>query len=65
MILWDIFCLLKGKNTKLVLYTYDSFLLDVDEEEVEVLEKIRKIFKKYELNIKETEGYDYNFGKIA
>ena len=33
LILWDIFCLLKGKKTKLVLYTYDSFLLDVAEDE--------------------------------
>ena len=61
LILWDILCILRGYKTKLILYTYDSFLLDVDDEEVEVLEKIRKVFKKYKLNIKEIEGYDYNF----
>ena len=61
LILWDIFCILKQYKTKLVLYTYDSFLLDVDDDEGEVLEKIRNVFKKYKLNIKETEGYDYNF----
>ncbi len=49
-----------GYKTQLVLYTYDSFLLDVDDDE-EILEEIRNIFKKYELNIKEIEGYDYNF----
>ena len=28
LILWDILCILRGYKTKLVLYTYDSFLLD-------------------------------------
>ena len=31
----------------------------IDEEDV--LEEIREVFKKYKLNIKEIEGYDYNF----
>ena len=61
LILWDMLCILRKCKTQLVLYTYDSFLLDVDDEEVEILEEIRKIFKKYKLNIKEIEGYDYNF----
>jgi len=61
LILWDIFRILRGYNTKLVLYTYDSFLFDFDKKEEELLEKIRSIFKKYNLNIKEVEGYDYNF----
>ena len=65
LILWDIFCLLKSKNTKLILYTYDSFLFDFDESETNILNEIRDIFKKYGLNIKEIEGYDYNFGKTA
>jgi hypothetical protein len=60
-ILWDIFKVLRGKSTKLILYTFDSFLLDFQEGEEEVLIEIRKIFKKYKLNIKEKEGYDYNF----
>jgi hypothetical protein len=62
LVLWDIFSILRGKNTKLVLYTYDSFLFDWDESEIEVLDKVRQIFNKYNLNIKEDEGYDYNFG---
>ena len=61
--LWDIFSILKGHKTRLVLYTYDSFLFDFDEEEVSVLNKIRDVFKKYNLNIKESEGYDYNFNR--
>ena len=61
LILWDMLCILKGCKTKLVLYTYDSFLLDIDDEEVEILDKIRAVFSKYKLNIKEIEGYDYNF----
>ena len=65
LILWDIFCMLRGKKTKLVLYTYDSFLFDVEENDKELMENIRKIFQKYKLNIKEIEGYDYNFGKTA
>ena len=60
-ILWDIFKLLKGKKTKLILYTYDSFLFDFEESESKDLEDIRKIFGKYKLNIKENTGYDYNF----
>ena len=65
LVLWDIFRILRGYKTKLVLYTYDSFLFDLDESETELLEKIRDIFKKYKLNIKEIEGYDYNFGGTA
>ncbi len=61
LILWDILCILRGCKTKLVLYTYDSFLLDYDEKEDIVLQNIRSVFDKYGLNIKENNGYDYNF----
>ena len=60
-ILWDMFCILRKCKTKLVLYTYDSFLFDLDDSEEDVLNEIREVFKKYKLNIKEIEGYDYNF----
>jgi hypothetical protein len=63
LILWDMLRILMGKNTKLVLYTYDSFMFDVDNKEIEILEDIRDIFKKYKLNIKEKTGYDYDFGR--
>ena len=61
VILWDILKLLRGKNTKLVLYVYDSFLFDVDKSEKEVMLKIKDIFSKYKLNIKAQKGINYNF----
>jgi len=60
-ILWDMCGILRKCKTKLVLYTYDSFLFDLDDSEEDVLNEIREVFKKYKLNIKEIEGYDYNF----
>ena len=61
LILWDIFKILRGKNTKLVLYVYDSFLFDVDESEEETLKEINNIFKKFKLNTKSKKGKNYNF----
>ena len=60
-ILYRIFGVLKGKNTKLVLYTYDSFLFDVDDSEKEVLEQIKEVFNKLKLQIKSKHGYNYDF----
>ena len=60
-ILWDIIMLLRGKKTQLILYTYDSFLFDLDESETQVIEDIKDIFKKYKFNIKVKQGYDYDF----
>jgi hypothetical protein len=60
-ILFRIFKLLKGKNTKLVLYTYDSFLFDVDKNELLVLEQIKEVFNKFKLQIKEKNGINYDF----
>ena len=61
LILWDVFKLLRGKKTKLVLYVYDSFLLDYDESETEVLEQIKEVFKQRNLQIKTKMGKDYSF----
>jgi hypothetical protein len=60
LILWDIFKILRGKNTKLVLYVYDSFLLDFDKNETEVIEQIKQVFNKYKLQIKIKTGTNYN-----
>ena len=60
-ILWEIFKILKGKNTKLVLYTFDSFLLDVDENEKKVIEEILKVFKNKKLQIKYNYGSTFDF----
>ena len=42
-ILWDILKLLRGKKTKLVLYTYDAFLLDLSKEEKNIVKEINKL----------------------
>jgi hypothetical protein len=60
-ILWEIFRLLKGKKTKLVLYTYDSFLFDFDESEGNIIKEILKIFKNNKLQIKYSYGNTYDF----
>ena len=60
LILWDIFKILKGKNTKLVLYVYDSFLFDFDNNEKYLQKEIFNIFKKYKLKFKIKTGANYN-----
>jgi hypothetical protein len=60
LILYEIFKILKGKNTKLVLYVYDSFLFDVDKSERDVLEKIVEIFENKNLQVKIKKGINYN-----
>jgi len=58
-ILYDIFKVLRGKNTKLVLYVYDSFLFDYDKSEPDVMLKILGIFNKYKLQTKIKKGKNY------
>ena len=60
LIMWEMFQLLRGKNTKLILYTFDSFTFDVDRSEKDTMREILAIFKKYKLNIKCVNGPDYN-----
>jgi hypothetical protein len=60
LILWDIFKILRGKNTKLVLYVYDSFLFDFDQNEPEVILKVLGIFNKYKLQVKTKKGTNYH-----
>ena len=60
LILWEIFKILRGKNTKLVLYVYDSFLLDVDKNKKEVILEILEVFNKYKLQVKTKKGTNYN-----
>jgi hypothetical protein len=59
IILWEMFKLLKGKKTKLVLYTYDSFLLDFNKEDSDILQNILEIFKSYNLSIQIKQGVNY------
>ena len=60
-ILWEIIKLLRKRKTKLVLYTYDSFLFDLDNKEEELVEEVLKIFKKFKLQVKLNYGTNYNF----
>jgi hypothetical protein len=63
-IMWDMFRILQGKKTKLVLCVYDSWLLDVVDTEGEaVMKDIANIFKKYKLNYTIKKGMNYDFGK--
>ena len=62
-IMWDIFKVLRGKKTKLVLVVYDSFLFDVDKEEKQTIKQILNVFKKYKLNTKFKQGTSYDFSR--
>ena len=62
VILWEIIKLLKDKKSKLILYTYDSFLFDFDKSEAKVLYKeIKTIFKSKKLKTKISYGANYKF----
>jgi hypothetical protein len=58
--MYEIFKILRGKNTKLVLYVYDSFLFDFDKNEKELIPQILEIFEKYKLQVKIKKGKNYN-----
>jgi hypothetical protein len=60
LILYEIFKVLRGKNTKLVLYVYDSFLFDFDKEEKDVMKQIAEIFERKNLQFKIKTGTNYN-----
>lgn len=63
LILWEIIKLLKGKSTKIILYTYDSILIDYSKED-NILEEIQHIFTKFKLKTKTTVGIDYEKMKL-
>lgn len=60
-ILMDIHKLLRGRKTKIVLYTYDSFLFELGDGEEGIELEINKVFDKYKLITKTKKGYDYDF----
>jgi len=61
LILWEIFKVLKGLNTKIVLTVYDSFLIDLDITEKDCIFEIEKIFTRFNLKVKYKKGKNYNF----
>ena len=60
-ILMDVHKLLRGRKTKIILYTYDSFLFELGEDEESIEIEINEIFKRYKLTTKTKKGYDYDF----
>jgi hypothetical protein len=60
-ILRDILKILRDKNTKLILYTYDAFLFDIDDSEMDVMDEIKNVFNKYKLKTKNKIGTNYDF----
>jgi len=65
-ILWEIIGLLKGKKTKLILYTYDSFLFDfVEEEAKDLYKEIKKVFTKRKFTTTTVYGRNYDFAGVS
>jgi hypothetical protein len=60
-ILLKIHKILLNKYSKVVLYTYDSFLIDYDEDEEDVLNQLKTVFNEMNLSIKINRGKDYDF----
>jgi hypothetical protein len=60
MLLKDIFKVLKGRRSKIVLYTYDAILLDLSREDKDAIRKIVNIFKEDGLRITMNVGSNYN-----
>mgnify|MGYP003973224305 CR=1 FL=1 len=58
-LLWKVLKLLRGCNTKIVLYTYDSVLLDFDMEDKEVLKELLAIFSDHGLKYSIVKGVNY------
>jgi hypothetical protein len=61
--MWDMMKILRGKETQLVLYVYDSFLFDVVKGEENVMKEIETIFMKNNLRFKTNKGQNYEFTK--
>jgi hypothetical protein len=56
----DMIKVLRNKNTKLVLYVYDSFLFDLDDNEEEIVEELLDIFNKNGFKVKIKKGTNYD-----
>ena len=59
-ILWEIIKIIRNAKTKLVLYTYDAFLFDKDNNEEDIMKSIINIFDINNLNIKISYGKNYD-----
>ena len=59
-ILMDIHKLLRGKKTKIVLYTYDSFLFQMGENEDYLINDVLNVFNRFKFSVKMKKGLNYN-----
>jgi uncharacterized FAD-dependent dehydrogenase len=59
-LLKNIHYILNGSRSKLILYTYDAFLIDTAKEDKEKIKAILDVFKQAKLKIKTSYGTDYN-----
>ena len=65
LILEEIIRILKNSETRIVHYTYDSFLLDVSKDEKYVVLDILAIFKRYGFSTKVEAGHNYgSLGRV-
>jgi phage pi2 protein 07 len=60
LMLLKIHKLLRGKNTKIVLYTYDSFLFQMGKNEDYLIKEIKQIFDYHGFSVKAKKGLNYN-----
>lgn len=60
LILEKIINILKHCKTRIIHYTYDSFLLDVSKNEQDVIQSIIDVFGEYKFNVKIEAGPNYN-----
>lgn len=60
MLLKEIFKVLEGRRSKIVLYTYDAILLDLSKEDKDAIRSIVSIFKEERLRITMNVGNNYN-----
>jgi len=60
-ILYELLKILRNKKSELVLYVFDSFLIDFDFSEENELEQIKNVFNKYNLQYKIKYNTTYNF----
>jgi hypothetical protein len=59
-ILKEILYIINNSETKLVLYTYDAFLLDISKQDKDKIKAILNVFDDKKLKIKTSYGPDYD-----
>jgi hypothetical protein len=65
LILEKIIHILKHSKTRIIHYTYDSFLLDVSKDEKDIVQSIIDVFKEYRFGVKMEAGINYgNLGRV-